>query len=346
MQHVLITGAAGFIGGYAVREFVNQGWHVFALVHRNTSPLLESLADSGDVTIVRGDMNDFGAVESELRSLLRSRGVPLDAIVHCAGRASDVGRREQFRRTNFESVVTLCDLTDRMDVDRLVFVSSTDVYGLRDFHCETEAELPLCNNIRNPYPEYKIAAEEWIRSHLPAERYAIIRPAAVWGVGDPTLTPRIVSFLKSSPWIIHFGHWQGRNRWPLAHVRNVAMGLFLAATEPYAGGMAINVLDSEVTTMEQFNRILASIYLPDKWLRSVTWPWWVGKLIGAAVSSISNGLNLDRPFTDPSLYALHSVSCDLNFSNAAFLHLLKAGGRQIITRDEGVQELKFSVTKT
>lgn len=339
MRCVFITGAAGFIGSYTVREFADAGWHVFALVHRKTSPVLDELAESGKVTIVRGDLNDFAAVELQLQNETEKHGAVLDAIVHCAGRASDVGKRSEFRRVNFESVQNLCDLTLRMDIGRFVFISTTDVYGMRDFCGESEYELPLQNNTGNPYPEFKIAAEEWIQTALPPERYAIIRPAAVWGIGDPTLTPRIVGFLKSSPWIVHFGKHQGRNRWPLAHVRNVAAAAFLAAALPEVGGRAINVLDSEFTTMDDFYRILASVFIPKKKLRSITLPMWLGKSFGWVVSSISNVLNLDHPFTDPSLYALYSVSCDLDFSNHAFLRLLELAGRSAVTREAGIEEL-------
>jgi nucleoside-diphosphate-sugar epimerase len=340
LPYAFITGAAGFIGGYAVREFVREGWHVFALIHRNPSKLLEELAESGSVSIIHGDVNDFEALEHDLRRQIEALGAALDAIVHCAGRASDVGRRADFRRVNFESVRNLCDMTGRLGAGRFVFISTTDIYGLRDFNGESEQELPSCNNTRNPYPEFKIAAEEWIRTVLPPKRFSIIRPAAVWGVGDPTLTPRIVSFIRSSPWIIHFGKWRGMNRWPLAHVRNVASAIFLAATLPEASGAAINILDSEVTTMDEFYRMIASVSFPKKRLRGVTLPLWVGGAMGTVISWISNLLNLDHPFTDPSLYALHSVSSNLDLSNDLMLRLFEQAGRRALTRDEGMEELR------
>ncbi len=339
-NNVFITGAAGFIGGYTVREFVDAGWHVFALIHKKTSKLLDELTSSGSVTVIHGDLNDFADVEYGLSEELRSWKCHLDVVVHCAGRASDVGRMEEFRKVNFESVQKLCGLVDRLNVHRFVFVSTTDVYGLKDFSGESENELPLQANIPNPYPEFKIKAEEWIRANLPSDRYAIIRPAAVWGIGDPTLTPRIVSFLKSSPWIINFGKWQGKNRWPLAHVRNVSAGIYAAATLKEVEGLAVNIIDSEVTSMDEFYREIAAIYFPQKQLRSMTLPMWIGKLMGSLISSISNLLNLDHPFTDPSLYALYSVSCNLDFSNELLLHLLELSGRKIVTRNQGFAELR------
>lgn len=339
----LITGGAGFIGGYTVQEFVEQGWHVLALVHQRISPELEALETAGSVTLLRGDAADCTSLEEAVLGEVTRRELHVDVVVHCAGRASDVGRRHEFRRMNFEALQHMAALTQRLEADRFVFISTTDVYGLHDFHGEREDELPLEQQPANAYPEFKIAAEKWLRQTLPPERHAIIRPAAVWGPGDPTLTPRAVDFLRSSPWIIHFGPWRGRNRWPLAHVRNVATAIYLAATLPGAAGQAINVLDSEVTTMDEFYHLVAAIFLPQRRFRTLLLPRWVGIFFGSFVSAISDALNLAHPFTDPSLYAVYSISSNLDFSNQRLLALFAEGGRQLTTREEGVEELRATI---
>lgn len=342
-RQVLITGGAGFIGGYVVKEFASRGWHVLALVHRHVSGDLEAMARAGTATLIAGDATDRPGLVQAVHAALDQRGANLDAMVHCAGRASDVGRREEFRRANFAAVQHLAEIAQDLHADRFVFVSTTDVYGLRDFRGEGEDDLPLANNTGNAYPEFKIQAEEWLRGALPPERYAIIRPAAVWGGGDRTLMPRAVEFLRSSPWIIHFGKWRGRNRWPLAHVRNVAMAVYLAATMPEAAGKAIHVLDSEVTSIDDFYRMVAAVYLPGRVFRSITLPMWVGQCFGGLVSTLSDGLNCTHPLTDPSLYAVYSISAHLDFSNQRLLDLFTAAGYCPVTRDEGLQELLAAV---
>lgn len=335
-----ITGACGFIGRYAALEFARQGWQVVALAHRSAlPPELAALQARGCLRVVRGDVTEPASLRPAFI------GTPLAAVVHCAGRASDVGWRREFRRTNLGAVEALVGLCRESGAGRLVFVSTTDVYGLRDFHGESEDELAFDPAPRNPYPRYKIAAEKHIRTNLPPERYAIIRPAAVWGPGDPTLTPRIVAFLRTSPWIIHFGPWRGRNRWPLAHVRTVAAALYLAATRPEAAGRAVQVLDSERTTVDEWYRLLAGIYLPGKSFRSVSLPRWTGAACGRVISAVSDALNLQRPFADPSYYALQSVSADLDFSNRRLLDLLAAAGSRPVTRDQGLQELRAAAAE-
>jgi nucleoside-diphosphate-sugar epimerase len=312
-------------------------------VHRASSAELVRLARDGAVTLVTGDVTDPAGLQAALAPVLGQREAAFDAIVHCAGRASDVGWRREFRRTNFESVRGLVGLAKAWGVGRLVFVSTTDVYGLRDYHGESEDELPLGARPANPYPEFKIAAEACIRAELPPERFAIVRPAQVWGVGDRTLTSRIVGFLCASPWIVHFGRWRGRNRWPLAHAKNVALIAFLAATMAEAGGQAVNVVDDEVTTMDEFYRFLARIYLPHKRFRTVTLPFWVGQGVGAVISGLSNLFNLAQPFADPSFYALYAVSHNLDFGNRKMRQLVSRAGRTLVTRAEGLRELEESV---
>jgi len=97
MKKVLVTGAAGFIGGYCAREFAARGWHVFALEHR--TPMAKFEPGPGALTVLRGDASDGAS----LGDAARAAG-GFDAAAHCAGRASDVGRREEFRRANLEPV--------------------------------------------------------------------------------------------------------------------------------------------------------------------------------------------------------------------------------------------------
>jgi len=333
---VLVTGAAGFIGSAVVREFVREGWRVTALVHRRTTAELQRLSAEGRVIPIPGDVADLASLEGAFRA---PDGLPPAAVVHGAGRASDVGWERSFRRANLLPVQYLVALLQRCPACRLVVVSTTDVYGLRNFRGEGEDELPCAAQAPNPYPRFKIAAEEAIRTGLPPGSWSILRPAAVWGVGDRTLTSRVVGFLRWSPWIVHLGPARGRNRWPLAHVRNVAAAAFLAATRPEAAGKAINVLDSEVTSVEEWYRLVAGIFLPNRRFQSLCLPLWFGWPFAALVTAVSNALNLDRPIADPSLYALATISSNLDFSNRRFLELMAGARRRPVTRAEGLEEL-------
>ena len=313
MKQTLVTGAGGFIGLHTVLRFVTEGCFVHALVRNTVPERLLALEAEGAVSLTRGDITDDAGMQALFQRLPR-----LDAVIHCAARASDLGRDAAFKSVNYTAVQRLARLSITHDAGLFVFVSSTDVYGLHDFTGQTEEELDYDLTAQNPYPKYKILSEQWIRAHLPENRYSIVRPAAVWGENDQTLTKRIRDFLALSPWILHFGPWRGHNRWPLAHVERVAKACFIAAFHPKARGKAFHVLDPESTSMEEYYRRVAAAYLPGKPLRTVCLPLWCGLLAGAPSTALGKLLNLEHPLWDPTLYALRSISRNLDFSPALF----------------------------
>ena len=334
-QHVLITGAAGFIGGACVREFLGRGWHVTSLIHRRWSSALAGTRR------VRASITD----RASLASALAGRG-PFDAVVHCAGRASDVGSEADFRQTNLLGVQNVMACMNTAAIGRLVHVSTTDVYGLRDFR-DADERTPFRNNLRNRYPKYKILAERAIAAELPPDRRVILRPAAVWGAGDTTILPRILDFLRRSPAIVHFGRWRGRNRWPLAHVENVARAAFLAASCDDALGEAYNVLDPERTTIDEYYRMLIAACLPAKaGMLAITLPFAVGWAVGWASELISNALGAKHPVFEPSRYGLYSVSCNLDFSSAKLERLFARHGEPFVTRRAGRAGVMVSIDAT
>ena len=302
--HVLVTGAGGFVGGHIARRFAAEGWKVTGLVHRR-----QPKDPAPGAEYVAGDMSDSSGLRRQVEAIAP------DVIVHAAALASDVGPDSLFRKLNYEPVVTLAPLAKR----KFVFISTADVYGIRDFSGEDVSTLKFDDNLHNPYPRYKIMSELWLKANLPPERFACIRPAAVWGPGDETLERRVADFLRSSPFIVHFGKWRGRNRWPLADVRRVAEAAWLAATTNRWDGDGVTVIDSRRITAEEFYRETAARLFPGRKYRTLCLPMWLGVCIGRLSSSIASALRLTHVPFDPSYYALKTVSSNLDFTDRSFL---------------------------
>lgn len=336
--HVLIAGAAGFVGGACTREFLSRGWNVTALVHRRISRMLLDAAGP-QLRLVAASVADLPGLSSGLSAHVRRHG-PIDAVVNCTGRTTDIGPRRRFMRTNVVGTANLVACMHALDIDHLVHVSTTDVYGLRDFRSADE-DTPLDRSAKNPYPASKILAEDAVRSGLPQNRWTLLRPGVVWGPGDTTILPRIVDYLRACPWIVHFGRHHGRNRWPLVYARNVALAAFGAVVSPCARGGCYNLVDAERTSVDDYYRMLLNVFAPNRHdMRSVTLPFAVGCSLGAVSTFLSNRLGLDRPVWHPSLYEVRSVSCELDFSRTRFDALLKSCGLTAVGLDAGMEDLQ------
>jgi nucleoside-diphosphate-sugar epimerase len=340
-KHVIVTGAAGFLGGACVQEFLERGWQVTAMVHRHGSARLDALCGRPGLAIVRASVTAAPhTLEDALGRQIHARGGRCGALIHCAGRATDVGRDSAFRTSNLTAVENVCRLLRRLPIGRLVHMSTTDVYGVRDFACADE-QTPLENNRRNPYAKYKIRAEEHIGRNLGAARSVILRPALVWGPGDTTVLPRAIAFLRASPAILHFGPWRGQNRWPLAYVDNVARVAYAAATCDAALGQVYNVVDPEPTSMDHYYRMLHELFFPERrQKRSLTLPLWIGLAVGAVSTTLSNLLNRNHPLFEPTLYGLRHMAHDQWFDGTKSMALLERCGLTLIDRTTALRELK------
>ena len=297
MRSVLVTGAGGFIGLNVVKEYSKHGWHVLALVHNNIPNVLTQLEN---VEVVQGDVTD--------ENFMKKFKNEVDVVCHVAGLAKDIGSYDKFRKINFEPIKYL----SKLPKEKIVYVSTSDVYGIKDFENATE-DSPFCEFPQNPYPHFKIKSEEWLRQNC--EKYVIIRPAAVWGEGDKTLENRFKEFLEFSPYIIHFGKWKGNNRWPLANVKNVAKTIVSVSTFSDFDNEAITIIDSKKTTIDEYYRQIGAKYFPDKKFKTITLPFWFGKLLGFISTFISNLFKMKNPLFDPTFYAVHHVSSNLDFSS-------------------------------
>ena len=303
---VLVTGAGGFIGLNVVKEYAKYGWKVFALVHRN---IPNELGELENVEIVHGDVTN-----ADFMSQFRGN---VDVVAHVAGLAKDIGSDEKFRKLNFEPIKYLSIIPR----EKIVYVSSSDVYGIKDHGVNgkgADENTPLIEYPKNPYPRYKIMSENWLRENCPI-KYVIIRPAAVWGEGDKTLESRVIEFLRTSPYIVHFGKWRGKCRWPLANVKNVAKTIVSVSTFDKYDNQAITIIDPEKTTIDEYYRGIASKYFPEKQFKNLYLPLWIGKFIGFISTTVSNMLNLNDPIFDPTFYAVHHVSSNLDFSSDRML---------------------------
>jgi nucleoside-diphosphate-sugar epimerase len=338
--HVIVTGATGFIGAACVREFLARGWRVTAVGHRRPPARLEDLRGEARLSLVSASVTQRDDLLRLLGAQVAAAGGTGEALVHCAGRATDIGWDRQFRASHLDGIRNVCHAVRELGIGRLVHLSTTDVYGVRDFVDADEA-TPPSNNRHNPYPKYKILAEAHLRASLPRDRYFILRPAFVWGPGDTTVGPRAVAFLRASPVILHFGRWRGRNRWPLAYVGNVARVAYAAATCRDAPGEAYNVVDPEPATMDEYYRLLIDLFLPARrGLRSVTLPFRVAWPVAALSTALSTLLGRHQPLYDPSLYGLRHVAHSQDFSGEKAARLLASCGLSFVARAAALSEMR------
>ena len=122
-------------------------------------------------------------------------------------------------------------------------VSTASVYDpFRPSVMVTEDEAPVRRYL-NAYGASKAAAE---RAVLAAPGTIVLRPHAVYGPGDTTLLPRVLSAVRG-PFLVAAG--TGRQRVSLTSIANLVQACVLAATGPVSSGV-FNVADADPVTLD------------------------------------------------------------------------------------------------
>lgn len=172
-NHVLITGAAGFIGRHLAREFSRKNWRVVGMGRSTWNDWREY------------GIAEWNCCDVTLETLAECGGNP-DVIVHCAG-GSSVGFSVEQPAIDFDSTVrTTSDVLEfiRMhsSATRLVYPSSAAVYGqIEMMPIVEDASL----NPVSPYGFHKQMAESLCKlySHQFGVSAAIVRLFSIYGAG-------------------------------------------------------------------------------------------------------------------------------------------------------------------
>lgn len=153
-MRVLVTGGAGYVGGFAARHLARAGHEVVVLDslelgHRPAAP---------EGSLVVGDLEDLPLLEA----LLEERGI--EAILHFAALSSvgeSVAEPERYWDRNVAITLGLLRAMRRRGVRKLVFSSTAAVYGTSGEGSLTE-DSPLVPD--SPYGQTKLAIEWMIES--------------------------------------------------------------------------------------------------------------------------------------------------------------------------------------
>ncbi|BBA97269.1 putative dTDP-glucose 4,6-dehydratase [Actinacidiphila reveromycinica] len=235
-MRILVTGAAGFIGSHFVRELLADayaGWagaHVTALDKLTYAGNRDNLPAAHErLAFVHGDVCD--------RDLLAELLPGHDAVVHFAAE-SHVDRSLEhagaFFRTNVLGTQTLLDAVLDSDVERVVHVSTDEVYGSIEEGSWTE-ECPLAPN--SPYAASKAGADLVARAYWRTHGVdlSVTRCSNNYGPFQhpEKLIPRFVTNLLEGRRVPLYG--DGRNVREWLHVDDHCRGVHLVLNHGQPG---------------------------------------------------------------------------------------------------------------
>lgn len=270
-MRILVTGGAGFVGSHYVRTMLAQGYPGY---ERADVTVLDKLSYAGNAAnipvghprlrLVRGDICDAPL----LNDLLPGH----DAVVHFAAE-SHVDRSLDapavFTRTNVVGTQTLLDACLAAGVERVVHISTDEVYGSIDEGSWHE-ESPLLPN--SPYAASKAAADLTVRAYWRTFGLdvSITRCSNTYGPYQhpEKAIPRFTTNLLEGEPIPLYG--SGRNVRDWIHVDDHARAVQLVLAKGVAGGIYHVGGGHELTNIELAEQLTVLCGADRSMIRQVT----------------------------------------------------------------------------
>ncbi|MBB4091141.1 GDP-mannose 4,6-dehydratase [Salinibacter ruber] len=134
-MHIVVTGGAGFIGGYLCRRLLHDGHRITAI--DNFDPFypraikeegIEDLSAQA-FTLIETDICNTDTVLQALH------GRSVDAIVHLAAKAGvrpSIEAPMAYEQTNVGGTQSMLEVAQQLDVNTFIYGSSSSVYGNND----------------------------------------------------------------------------------------------------------------------------------------------------------------------------------------------------------------------
>jgi nucleoside-diphosphate-sugar epimerase len=217
-----ISGGAGFLGLHLARRLLADGHQVRTL---DVVPLDDAELERS-VEELRGDVRD--------RDRVRELVSGAEVVVHAAAALPIQASRDSIRSVNVAGTENVLLASREADVRRVVFISSTAVYGVPEKH-PIEEDDPLVGV--GWYGESKIDAEGLCR--VAAVETTIVRPKTFIGPERLGVFEILFDWIREGRRIYILG--KGHNRYQLLAVEDLVDAIVRAGTVPGAAGETFNV---------------------------------------------------------------------------------------------------------
>ena len=247
---VLVTGAAGFLGGHLIDMLVERGDEVRAMVRPvEDASYLRTLSG---VEIVNGDLTNAASLKRAVQGVER--------VYNVGAKTGPWGPESVYRAINVYGLADLVHAAMDAGVQRIVHTSSITVYG-HSLHGVVTEDAPY-HAEDNPYSRTKIEGEKLVADLVESGApIVMVRPAWIYGPRDTASFAKYIERVESGKFFL-IG--SGQNIVPTVYVRDVAQGLIKAGD---AGneviGQAYTLANDERVTQEMYlNTIADALQMP------------------------------------------------------------------------------------
>lgn len=266
-KKILITGGAGFIGSHIVDELIND--NEITIIDNLTTGSIKNLKypEHDNLNFIKGDIRKINF--NDLTS-------GTDYVFHLAAMASvplSIEKPEECNDINVNSTIKLLKSAVENDVKKIVFSSSSSVYGENRNMPLKETEMPMPTS---PYAASKASCELYLKTFYESYGldYTVLRYFNVFGPRQDknsqyaAVIPNFISALLEGKQAEIYG--DGEQTRDFVYIGDIARANINACKSDYNG--IINIASGKKMTINRLYEIVKNTlgsdlepkYLPER----------------------------------------------------------------------------------
>ena len=276
---IFVTGATGFTGKALIRRLLDDGHQVIGLDYKEGHKTAELRGWGAELII--GSVTDPQVVRHCMQGV--------DVVQHLAAAFREMNvPQSHYYDVNVTGTRNVLAAASEAKVRKFVYCSTCGVHGNVDDPPGGE-DAPI--QPADYYQQTKYEAEpivlEYVRRGLKA---TIIRPAAIYGPGDPERFYLIYRRVAKG-WFPMIG--SGRTYYHPLYIDNLVDALILAMDESKGNGEAYLIADEEYVAIEDLVRRVGRVMNVD--LKVRRFPVWPVVAAGHVVEKVCKPLGINPP---------------------------------------------------
>ncbi|TXT62373.1 MAG: hypothetical protein BAJALOKI1v1_960008 [Promethearchaeota archaeon] len=259
-KNVVITGGAGFIGSNLTEILLENNNFCILIDNFNNyysgkekriDEILTSYEENKDFILIRGDLVNYSILEELIDNI--------DIIFHLAAQAGvrySIENAAEVTTNNIASTVNILEYAKNVRVEKLIFASSSSVYG-NPIYTPVDEEHP--KNPISPYAVSKLCCEQYADYYFREYNLPItsLRFYTVYGPrGRPDMAIRKFFNLILNDGVITI-YGDGKQLRDFTYISNIVEGLILAAEHHNVNGEMLNLGCSNPVSV---NELIVKMY--------------------------------------------------------------------------------------
>ena len=233
----LVTGGTGFLGSHIARRLIADGIHPVLFDIAPLPPDDDDIKDQ--VTVIDGDVQDREAIRAALEGVSH--------VIHTAAALPIQVSKNKIYAANVRGTRYVLHESMKAGVKRVVFISSTAVYGVPKVHPidEESPMIPLGH-----YGASKVEAEKICHQYQARGLDVnIIRPKTFLGTGRLGVFEILFEWIAEGRRIPLLGN--GKNHYQLLEVTDLVDGIVKAATVEGVHNETMNIGADRYQTLNE-----------------------------------------------------------------------------------------------